>query len=488
MRHAAFGALALALLLVIAMPALAANENPVDELRSSLFEAANQTLRQANEAQANILAPTSYREGAEYYRRAEATLESGGGIDSIRRDLDRAITAFAKAAEHSVVAKTTFQSVLQARQDAVSSDAKSYAADKWIKADESFGDAAVKLEEGRLKSAQRGGKKADELFREAELAAIKANYLNETRTLLVTAKDLRADRYAPHSFSMGNQLLDEAEAELNTNRYDTDRPRNLAQQAKHNALHAIYVADLERGIRDDETSVEDVLLRWEASLRVLADLVDTPIHFDQGEAAAIASISEQITELQAERVRLSSELDDRAAQVLALNADVDTLRKQLGGETEAAEQANQLLAQQERRRQRFARVETLFDESNATVLRKGDSVIIRMIGLNFDVGQATLKPVHYPLLSSLKSAIAEFPESSLVIEGHTDAFGSDALNLQLSQQRADAVQQYLLANTPISPASLTALGYGESGPVANNETEEGRTRNRRIDVVIYPRW
>jgi len=457
--------------------AYGAASNPVDELRSSLFEAANQSLRKANDAQASVLAPTSYGEAADYYRRAEATLESGGGIDSIRRDLERAASLFGKAAEHSVLAETTFGPTLQAREDAASSDAKSYAAEQWRKAEASFGEAAVRLEQGRLKPAQREGKKAEELYRDAELAAIKANYLNETKTLLEKAEDMRADRYAPHSFSMATQLLKQAEDELNSNRYDTDRPRNLAQQAKHNALHSIYVAGLERSIRDDKTSLEDILLKWEASIRNLADLVDTPIDFDEGEARAIATIADRISSLQNENGRLGSELDDRDAQVKALSADVA-----------AAGDLSQLLAKQERQRQRFAKVETLFNESDANVLRKGDSVIIRMIGLNFDSGQATLKPEHYALLSSLKTAIAEFPESNVVIEGHTDSFGSDALNLDLSQRRADAVKQYLLANTPISPANLTALGYGESRPVANNETNEGRTRNRRIDVVIYPKW
>ena len=56
------------------------------------------------------------------------------------------------------------------------------------------------------------------------------------------------------------------------------------------------------------------------------------------------------------------------------------------------------------------------------------------------------------------------------------------------QQRADALQQYLLSNSPISPVNLTALGYGESRPVASNENGPGRAQNRRIDVVIYPKW
>ena len=122
------------------------------------------------------------------------------------------------------------------------------------------------------------------------------------------------------------------------------------------------------------------------------------------------------------------------------------------------------------------------------VLRQGDTVIIRMIGLNFDSGTARLKPEHTEILSLLEAAIGEFPESRVVVEGHTDAFGSDSENLNLSQARADSVVRHLLGNVPISPINLNAMGYGESRPVANNETEEGRKRNRRIDVVIKPLW
>ena len=148
----------------------------------------------------------------------------------------------------------------------------------------------------------------------------------------------------------------------------------------------------------------------------------------------------------------------------------------------------QRLEQQAMHRERFATVERLFGPEQATVLRQGDTVIIRMIGLNFASGTASLTSEHQQILSVLEQAIAEFPESRVVVEGHTDAFGSDADNLGLSQARADAVVQHLLGNLPISPANLNAMGYGETRPVANNETQEGRKRNRRIDVVIKPQW
>ena len=69
---------------------------------------------------------------------------------------------------------------------------------------------------------------------------------------------------------------------------------------------------------------------------------------------------------------------------------------------------------------------------------------------------------------------------------HTDSQGGDELNLKLSQERADAVLDYLNANTAIDKARFSTKGFGESRPVANNETLDGRRLNRRIDIVIMP--
>jgi OOP family OmpA-OmpF porin len=79
-----------------------------------------------------------------------------------------------------------------------------------------------------------------------------------------------------------------------------------------------------------------------------------------------------------------------------------------------------------------------------------------------------------------------FPACTVLVEGHTDSHGSDELNQKLSQERADAVKQYILANMDLPPSSIDAAGFGESKPIASNETPEGREKNRRIDLVITP--
>jgi len=86
----------------------------------------------------------------------------------------------------------------------------------------------------------------------------------------------------------------------------------------------------------------------------------------------------------------------------------------------------------------------------------------------------------------VQDAIRVFPQSQIRIEGHTDSHGTDSTNLSLSQERAEAVRQYLLANMNLSAGAVEAIGFGEKAPIANNETADGRAKNRRIDVVIVP--
>jgi len=86
----------------------------------------------------------------------------------------------------------------------------------------------------------------------------------------------------------------------------------------------------------------------------------------------------------------------------------------------------------------------------------------------------------------VEKAIDVFPRSELTIEGHTDSHGGDDLNQTLSQARAESVQQYMINAMRIPTYRLIATGYGETHPVASNETEAGRARNRRIDIVIKP--
>ena len=128
----------------------------------------------------------------------------------------------------------------------------------------------------------------------------------------------------------------------------------------------------------------------------------------------------------------------------------------------------------------------MFARNEARVFREGNTVILRLVGLSFDSGKSEIAQNSFDLLAKVERAIDVFPRSELIIEGHTDSYGGDESNQVLSQNRAESVQQYMVNAMRIPSYRLIATGYGETNPVANNETESGRSKNRRIDVVIKP--
>jgi outer membrane protein OmpA-like peptidoglycan-associated protein len=103
-------------------------------------------------------------------------------------------------------------------------------------------------------------------------------------------------------------------------------------------------------------------------------------------------------------------------------------------------------------------------------------------GVHFDFDKANIRSDSVPILREAASTLKENPSISVIVEGHTDSVGSDAYNLKLSHRRADAVRNYLVAHG-VSASRIRTEGYGESQPVASNETADGRAQNRRVELL-----
>lgn len=103
-------------------------------------------------------------------------------------------------------------------------------------------------------------------------------------------------------------------------------------------------------------------------------------------------------------------------------------------------------------------------------------------GVNFDTGKAKLREDAFPILDEAAEGLKEWGDVRVEIGGYTDSKGSEKFNQMLSQARAEAVRIYLMGKG-ISGDRLSAKGYGESNPVADNATEEGRFKNRRVELV-----
>ena len=105
--------------------------------------------------------------------------------------------------------------------------------------------------------------------------------------------------------------------------------------------------------------------------------------------------------------------------------------------------------------------------------------------VEFDTNSDTIRPQYYSDLNELGKVLAQPQHAAyhIQIEGHTDSIGSEQRNQVLSKKRAESVKRYLLQHFPIKRDNLSAVGYGKSQPIASNDTPEGRSKNRRVQVV-----
>ena len=167
-----------------------------------------------------------------------------------------------------------------------------------------------------------------------------------------------------------------------------------------------------------------------------------------------AQLEKQAAELQRQRMEL--EVAKKAALLEKTAAELDRQRVEL----EAA-----------KKQLRFEE-----NDQRATLRLEGDVL--------FDSGKAILRPEAQQALEKAVVILAQYPRGVVVIEGHTDSVGKRAANLKLSTNRARAVEAFLKKRTELPGLTWSATGWGDMKPLVPNGAEEGRQRNRRVDIVI----
>lgn len=124
--------------------------------------------------------------------------------------------------------------------------------------------------------------------------------------------------------------------------------------------------------------------------------------------------------------------------------------------------------------------------TGVSVTRQGSNIVLNMpSNITFGVDSASISGDFFQVLNSVNVVVQEYDKTLIEIMGHTDSTGSSEHNQRLSERRAASVSQYF-ASRDVRPLRLATYGHGENYPIASNDSEQGRSQNRRVELVLVP--
>ncbi|MEJ2155700.1 MAG: OmpA family protein [Desulfobacteraceae bacterium] len=438
-----------------------------------------QNLAAAKEKRVDLLSPTWFDQAQASYNRAKTGLDAGAELSKILSNIANGRAQLAQASSNAEKSKKHLAEVIKSRDAGYAAGADRYKK-AFVKLESDFIKLTKAVEDGDLGYVRKKKKAVNSQYRELELRAIKDDNLTEVRRLMQTAASRDMDETAPKSYLVAQSKLREADMIITKNRYDKQAIDSAVDQALFYAQRLHHMAGVSQKV--EEMAPEEIALWME---RFLAQ---TNTHLKERDRRNLPFKDQQevilsaIASLQRNQSSSSSQVQSRDLEIQKLKQRI----AQLEGRTYKERADKERLAAEKRFNEIYTKVQGYFSADQAEVYKKSQQLVIRLKAMRFPVGQAVVVPSNYPLLTTVRKAILAFGKPDVVIEGHTDSTGSEALNLKLSRSRAESVQQYLIYNGTLSADKIAARGYGSSRPLASNATARGRAINRRIDVIIKP--
>ena len=471
-----------ALFLLLLVPFGAASAQNIE----SEVDALSQRVETARSNNLNLIAPRAFREARNHLNEARQMLRDGDKITDIREQVQRGQAQINQAAQLEDIGNVILEDAIAARSDALAAKAPEFAEGGWREAQEVMGEAGREIEKGDQNDARDKAREAADLYRKAELTAIRTDVLGRAREAQSAAQNAEASEWASKTYQDAQSKLNEAETRLNGDRYDRSSARGVAEQATDQFIHARNISEQAQRVDDDvEVRFEEERLAIEGEIAKVVEMLKLDATFAEGFGPVANEMQAAIESIYADRENLQQSLADRQREIRRLLAQVDSMDARLAELEEREQEVSAELQERQERARTLERARGIFGDDKAEVLLSGDELVVRVYGLSFPVGSSEIRPENFSLLTKLQQVIREYPDAPITISGHTDSRGNDASNQRLSEERAQAVQEYLMANmSSLTPDRIDAVGFGESRPIASNDTEQGRAQNRRIDVTL----
>ncbi|WP_412973300.1 OmpA family protein [Glaciecola sp. MF2-115] len=444
-------------------------------------------LEEAKNDDLAFFAPEQMKQAQRVYENAMKDAMAGKADAS---ELAVEAVARAKAARvQSNKAKYTFEEVLLAREKALEVNAASVAPEEFKDAEESFSKAIAQLEFGQEAKAKKDIEALKNQYLAIELKALKKNMLSFAQQAVAKAEKEDLNDIAPRTIAQAKDELKLAVNTLEANRTDTAKANIHSNRAIWLVKQAEGIADINAYFDNADFDEEQKILWYQEQLSSVVAPMNSAVQFNNTNKEVVAGLRQQVSVLVNNNEMLTAKLNDAQDQIQEITAASQSRASKLERDSAEALMQAKLLREKELAAKkaddaRFAAVQSMFTEEEATVYRQRDNVLIRAQGFSFKSGGSEIESSNFIMLNKITDAIKRFPNANIVVSGHTDSTGSAELNLALSKARAEVVANFITQVSEIDGEKVTFNGYGKDKPVASNETPEGRAQNRRVEILI----
>jgi outer membrane protein OmpA-like peptidoglycan-associated protein len=423
-------------------------------------------LHQARSKGSELLAPESYKEANSLLSRAMDEAEDNDS-EGAEKAASEGLNLISKLNRDTESSREILTEVLQARDRAYAAGVATLQKDKVLDLDADLKKTTTLVENGDIEKAKQLRPKLLAGYKQLELDTLKQGTVELAKSAIANAKEQGAEKLAPITLTRAEEQMKLAVTILDADRSQTEKAEVHAKRAKWYAEQSASIAETVKDFDRRDYSMEDVVLWHQQQLGIINEPLGIEIPFNQSSDKAVLSLRSAV-----------SNVVNEAAQL-------KTAQEKVGKQLALTEQERLAMMKKDREdKEKFDKVQALFTTSEANVYRQKQNVLISAHGLQFPVGQSEIQTSNFPMMNKIIRAINIFPDAKIEVIGHTDSMGDDKHNLDLSKARASKVAKFLVEVGEIPQDRITSQGFGESRPVASNETSAGRAENRRVEINI----
>lgn len=396
-------------------------------------------LKQTQLRHVDVLSPTYFQLAKDSLNQAKDGRNQNLDQSSVLHKIAMSQAYLNKANSFTDIASHLLPDTIQERQNALTEKAEEYFPKEFVKADEALIKETKKIENNDISGAEKKhGELADE-YRHLELIAIKHAKIGPAKQNMLVAINEGAKELTPETLVMTEENIKAAELVIENdphNNFEINKATAKVIKSSNDLIDLVREAKSAKGKNPEQLAKQTEKAKQKAakSNEELNKISDTIIRKDKALTAA-------------------SDENSKLKYTALFETKYEYARQQ-------------------------------FTPDEAEVYKQGNKLLLRLKGLSFKTSQSTISPDNYFLLQKVQNVIKNFGDVIIIVEGHTDSTGSKQINLALSTERAQAVESYFVANNIVAEENISAKVFADYKPITTNKTKVGRSKNRRVDIIM----